>query len=88
MEFFGLVLPALIDLINRRVTNSDVRLWVSFFVCLVFGVFFNFVDTGFIFESFKAGFESITASVMFVFGLSQFSYKGIYEDSKLHKLLK
>lgn len=31
-NYVGLVLPPLIDLINRRITNSTIRFWVSILI--------------------------------------------------------
>ena len=83
MELVGFLLPPLIDVINRKVGDSDIRFWVSVFVCAIVGLGINYVDTLFIFESVKAGFDSISASVLIVFGAAQLTYRGIYEGGRL-----
>lgn len=87
MELISILLPALIDLVNKRIANSDVRFWVSVAICAVFGAFLNFLDTGFKFATPQLAFESLTASVMTVFGIAQLSYKALWEKSEMRENL-
>ena len=86
-ELSGLLLPVVIDLINRKVKNSDLRFWVSVLLCGVVGVVLNFIQTEFRFDSVQLGADSIAMSVMATFGLAQLSYKGLWEQSSLRKRL-
>lgn len=88
MELLGLLLPAVIDLINRKISSSDIRFWVSVLVCVLVGGFVNYVDTQFQFITLRDGFDSVTATIMIVFGWSQLSYKAIYQDSAMEKAIK
>lgn len=88
MEVIALLLPAVIDLINRRVASSDVRFWVSVAVCGAVGGGLNYIDTSFVFGSSKLALESISTSVMYVFGLAQLSYGAVYQDSKIQKMIR
>lgn len=88
MELLSLLLPILIDVVNRRVTNDDARLWISVAICAVLGVFLNFLDTNLIFDTPMAGFESISHSILVVFGLAQLSFKAFWEKTEVHRALK
>lgn len=88
MELIGLLLPALIDLVNRKIVDSDLRFWVSVAICSVVGLGINFLTTGFQFVDAMAGFQSLTASIMSVFGLAQLAYKGLWEKSQVRQTLK
>lgn len=86
IELIGILLPPLIDLINRKVGNSDARFWVSVLVCALFGVAINFVQgDGFHYATMLAGVEGVSKTILIVFGIAQLTYKGIYEDSQLQK---
>ena len=82
MELIGLLLPILIDLINRKINDSDLRFWVSVGICAIVGIFLNWIATSFSFTSAMEAFNSLTSSVMEVFGLAQLSYKALWENSK------
>lgn len=89
MEFLALLLPILIDFINRKfANNSDVRLFISLLVCGAFGVFINWLNTQFVFATPLDAFNSITQSVMVAFGLAQLSFKAVWEKTDIHKDLK
>lgn len=85
MEFLGLFLPPLIDLINRKIADSDKRFWVSFLICALVGAFMNWIDTSFSFLSPRAAFDSISASIAMVFSMAQLSYKAVWETSQARR---
>lgn len=86
MELIGVLLPPLIDLINRKVAQSDARFWVSVVVCSLFGIVINFVQgDGFHYATMLAGVEAVSKTILIVFGIAQLVYKGAYEDSRLQK---
>lgn len=87
MEFLALLLPVLIDLVNRKVADTDFRFWISVLICAVAGVGLNYLQTSFSFATPLEGFESLTQSIMVVFGLAQLSYKGFWENSKMRENL-
>ena len=64
------------------------RLVVSLVVCSIFGVFINFVNTGFHFKTALEAFNSISSSIMVAFGLAQLSFKAVWEKTEIHKDLK
>jgi len=88
MELLAILLPPFIDLINRKIKNSDLRFWVSVLVCIGIGGVINYIDTSFQFVSLRAGLDSVSSTIMIVFGWSQISYIGIYEDSAMEKAVK
>jgi apolipoprotein N-acyltransferase len=88
MEFLGLLLPPLIDLINRKIADSDARLWISVLICSLVGAGLNWLETQFIFATPMAAFDSITASILIVFGLAQLSFKAVWEKTSMHKELR
>lgn len=87
MEFVGLLMPMVIDVINTEVSNAKARFWVAFGLCTVVGVLINWMQTSFSYPTPMDAFEGITASVMVVFGLSQISFKAGYQNSTLRKTL-
>lgn len=80
MEFLALLLPVLIDLVNRKIADSDVRFWISVGFCAVVGVGFNWLETQFAFGSPMFAFDSVTKTIMVVFGLAQLSYNGVWKN--------
>jgi high-affinity Fe2+/Pb2+ permease len=78
LELIGLLLPPFIDIINRRVKDSDVRFVISIVVCVLIGLLLNFVENG----SHLGNQNAIATSILTVFGASQLTYKGIWENSK------
>lgn len=87
MELIGILVPAVIDLINRNVKNSDARFWISVVVCAVVGLGVNYLETAFAFSNPRAGFDSISSSILAIFGLAQISYKAVWEKSGLRESL-
>lgn len=87
MELLGIFLPIIIDLINRKIADSDLRFWVSVGICAVVGIFLNFLNTSFHFETALIAFESISSSVMIVFGLAQLSYNALWSKSGIRDAL-
>lgn len=84
-QYLGILLPAVIDLINRKISNTDIRFWVSFAFCSVVGVLLNYYITD------GTGFttvDSAIADIFVTFGLAQFSYKGLWENSKVRNTLQ
>lgn len=89
MNLLGVVLVPLIDLLNRRIKDSDLRFWVSVLICSLVGVFVNFVtNNGFHFQTMLEGAESISSSILVIFGIAQLVYKGVYEDSRVQSLIR
>lgn len=83
MELLGMLLPVLIDLINRKIADSDVRFWVSVGICAAVGAFLNFLETSFAFPDLKAAFSSVAGSIGVVFTMAQVSYKGIWSNTSI-----
>ncbi len=79
LNLAGLLLPFFIDLINKKVKDSDTRRIVSMVFCSVVGIFINFVNvsgdyTGVSWSQIIISFAVTITSVM---GMSQLVYKGI-----------
>ena len=83
IDLLGFFLPPVIDLINRKILDSDKRFWTSVLVCVVAALGFNFIENGGAFGDF----EGIKNSVFVVFGLAQLSYKGVWEKSNVREKL-
>lgn len=83
IELLGLLLPPLIDLINRKFTDSDIKFWISVIICALVGTILNFTSNNFHFVSQ----DSLAKSILTVFGVAQLSYKGMWESSKLRSTL-
>lgn len=80
----GFLLPAVIDLFNRKIQDSDVRFWVSVLVCVGVGAFLATLETnGFGGMTYVAIAELIAVKAMAMFGMAQISYKKVWEDSEV-----
>lgn len=85
MEFLGFLLPPVIDLINRKVGDSDKRFWLSVLVCSLVGIGLYWLETGFVAETRMAIFEGLTKAILAVFGMAQISYKAVWENSPVRE---
>lgn len=86
MGFLGLVgfiLPAAIDLINRKIADSDIRFWVSVLFAGGIGALVYFVQTGGAFT----GIDDLSNQILAMIGEAQISYHALWGDSKLRALL-
>lgn len=77
LDLVGFLLPPVIDLINRKINNSDIRFWVSVLFCAVVGVLIAYSKGNI------GDINAIISSIFIVFGLAQISYKAVYESSRL-----
>ena len=82
-SLIGFLLPPLIDLINRKVGDSDARFWIAIGICLVVGVGFEYISNGMAF----IGIEPTVSSMFEMIGIAQLSYKALWEDNKLRTKL-
>lgn len=82
-KLWAMLLPPLIDLINRKVGNSDLRFWISVAICSAVGIITYYFSRPLI-----PTFDGVVANIIAVFGWVQISYKGIYEGSKLQTELR
>lgn len=90
LKLLGLLLPPVIDLINRKVHDSDLRFWISVLFCAIVGIFIKYVETqGFVgYGTPLALVEDVSESILVVFGLAQIAYKAGYEDSRLQDSIR
>lgn len=88
LQLLGLLLPPLIDLLNRKITDSDIRFWISVSVCFVFGSVVALLTTA-LFDNMKVNeiVEAISMETIVMFGLAQLSYKGLWEKSAVRSNL-
>lgn len=84
INFIGFLLPALIDMINRRVKDRDARFLISVAVCVSVGSFLVTLETnGFEMVGWITAAELIAMKSMAMFGMAQLSYKGAWEESSV-----
>lgn len=89
LNLIGLILPPIIDLINKEFISNKTRFWIAFSICAVLGVILTYVQTGFIgFQTNVELVEAIAINITSVFGMSQISYKAAYEDSKIQEAVR
>lgn len=75
----GVILPPLIDLVNRYVKNDRVRFLISVgFSILVGGIW----------SVMKNGWENVAQDIGLIFATSQIVYKLIYEKSKIQEKIR
>jgi len=83
IKFFGFLLPPFIDLINRKIKDSDARFWISAAFCSIVGVAISFIEFGG-----WAPIGDIINTIFVVFGMAQLGYKGVYEESKIQTAIR
>ena len=83
LTLFTFLLPPLIDLINRKIYDTDIRFWISVLVCMGVGTIIEFVQNGFGF----VGADPLISQMLETFALAQLSYKGVWEDHSLRQKL-
>lgn len=85
LELIGIILPALIDFINSKVSESKARFWVSVAICSVFGIGVNFIEHngsgGYTGLTLLMIADSLSKSALAMFAVAQISYKAIWENS-------
>lgn len=85
----GLLLPPVIDVINRYISDSMARFWVAVAFCVLIGSFIATLDTnGFIGMSLRESADAIAGMSIQVFGWAQLSYKGAWEHSSVRSTLR
>ncbi len=77
LDLVGFLLPPVIDLINRKIDNSDIRFWMSVLICALVGVLITWAAGNI------GDINAVINSIFVVFGLAQISYKAVYESSRL-----
>lgn len=82
LRLIGFLLPPLIDLINRKIKDQDLRFWISVGVCVVMGTILEYTGHNFYF----VGIDSWVTSMFAVFGIAQVSYK-FWDKSNIRKNL-
>lgn len=80
-KLIGFILPPFIDLINRKIQDSDLRFWVSLGACAVVGVVVFWAS------GLSWTVEGVINSILWVFALAQISYKGLWENSEVRDSL-
>ena len=83
LTLFTFLLPPLIDMINRKVLDSDMRFWISVLMCMLVGTIIEFVEGGFRF----IGIDPVISQMLETFALAQLSYKGVWEGHSLRRKL-
>lgn len=79
LQLLGLLLPPFIDIINRRIKDSDIRLLVSVLFCGVIGLLLH----GWSNEWNFTNQDDVATSILSVFGAAQFSFKVFWDESTL-----
>lgn len=87
MEFIGILLPPIIDLVNRYIKDNAYRFLVAVLWCVLFGIALNWIETGFVFVDRVTAYQSLSKSILAVFGASQLSYTALYSGSRLQGLI-
>jgi O-antigen/teichoic acid export membrane protein len=82
LNLIGFILPALIDLINRKIKDTDLRYWVSILVCMVVAVPIGGLQSNWYMGiSANEIVEIWAVQSLALFGMSQIAYKQVWEDS-------
>lgn len=82
LSLVGFLLPPIIDLINNKITNKDIRFWMSVVVCAVVGTLVELVTTG------GLTIEGASTQIMLTFGMAQLTFNALWKGSSAEKELK
>ena len=82
VELIGFILPPLIDLINKKISNSKTRFVVSFLTCVGVGVGMNYGKLN------VNSLGEVLGAIGVVFASAQVAYKLYWEKSSLRKRLQ
>lgn len=78
-NLIGLILPPLVDVINSKVANSNIRFLISIAICLVVACLSNI-------DKIKAGdWNSLLANAGIIFTEAQVVYKLYWDKSKVRE---
>lgn len=83
IKFIGFLLPPFIDLINRKVKDSDAKFWISVAVCSVIGTGLSYINFGG-----WAPFNDTINTIFVVFGTAQLAYVGVYKESSVQTKIR
>lgn len=83
MKIVALILPPIIDIINSKISNSQVRFLVAFLVCAIIGLIINYTN-----NLFKFNVNAIPDDILSVFAISQISYQVVYKDSGFQQVMR
>lgn len=88
MEILGLLLPVIVDVINKalKVTDSNIRLIISVVICSIVGIVLSFFQSnGFHYADIQTAGAAIGQSIILVFGFAQLSFQGYWRNTDSHK---
>lgn len=87
----GFFLPALIGTINKNISNSGQRFWVSTVLCVLFGIIVNFIEhngfPGYLGYSYLDVANSFGESTMFMIGMVKLSYEAVFNNEYIGNFL-
>lgn len=72
-QFIGFFLPPVIDLINRNISNSKIKFWISMLISVVVAVIIKWQDLN--------NFQEVLGSIGIIFAEAQIIYKTWWKDS-------
>lgn len=82
LALVGFLLPPLIDLINNKVADKQIRFWVSVLVCGLVGAGIEWVMVG------ALTFEGVSTQILLTFGMAQLTYGALWKGSPADTELK
>jgi len=77
----GLVLPIVIDMVNKHVANAKLRVWIAFFMCVAVASILNYQEVLAISNMTDAA--MMIGKISFIFAQAHLVYKNFYEKSDL-----
>lgn len=78
----GLVLPPVIDLLNNRVTNANLRFLISLAVCAIVGIVLNLSQLE------ARNYDELAKSISLVFASAQVTYQLYWQKSQLRSKMR
>lgn len=70
----GFLLPPIIDIVNKKVSNSILRFWVAMLVCVLVGILFNLDKLH--------DLPELLGNLALIFAEAQVVYKTYWENSQ------
>lgn len=82
LALIGFLLPPLIDLINNKVADRQIRFWISVVVCGLVGAGVEWVMAG------ALTFEGVSTQILMTIGMAQLTYNAVWKGSLADTELK
>lgn len=80
-------MPAFIATINKHVTTTEARFWVSVLLCACIGIIVNLVEhngfPGYMGLTWVQVVDSFATTFLAIFGMTKITYEGVWNNTRI-----